>query len=82
MASVEYHSVQPFVRTTKGRIAAGPIRSCTSPEHAKRLAERLVAERSAVGALAYTRAGDDEFNVFDEPVFLVRVGNVPEHDSF
>lgn len=82
MSFVEIHAVQPFVRTAKGRITNAAIQTCASPEKAKRLAEQMVENGKAVGALAYTRSGDDDDNLFGDPTFLARVGNVPEHDDY
>lgn len=82
MAVVQYYAVQPFVRTAKGRLCAGNLQPCSSAEQAKRLASRLVDDNRAVGALAFSSSGSEDENVFDDPLFLARVGEVPESDDF
>ena len=82
MAHAQYHAVQPFIRGGRGAISAGPVRQCPSPEAAKRLAERLVEEKKAIGALAYSRPGASSADEFAEPTFLARIGEVPEADDF
>lgn len=82
MAHIQYHSVQPFVRGGRGAITAAPIRQCSSAEAAKRLAERLVFEKKAIGALAYSRPGSGSADEYTEPTFLARIGEVPETDDY
>ncbi len=82
MTQVQVHAVQPFVKTSKGRVGAAQIQMCTGPEQAKRLAERLVEQKKAVGALAYTRSGNDSEAEFGEPTFIARIGEVPESDEY
>lgn len=75
MAIEQLHLVQPYVRTKKGHISRAPLRPCSTADLAKRLAERIVASKTAVGATAFSRmkAGED----FDEPEILLQVGDVP-----
>ncbi|MET3483157.1 hypothetical protein [Methylobacterium sp. 1973] len=46
------------------------------------MAERLVEEKKAIGALAYSRPGASSADEFAEPTFLARIGEVPETDDF
>jgi len=46
------------------------------------LAERLVCDKKAVGALAYSRPGASSADEFAEPTFLARIGEVPETDEY
>lgn len=73
--------VQPYVRSKKGRIKIGEVRPCSSPEAARRLAERMVAQGSAVGALALRVGGDPEMGEFDDPEVLAAVGEVPAKEQ-
>ena len=82
MAHAQYHAVQPFIRGGRGAISAAPIRTCPSAEAAKRLAERLVSDKKAIGALAYSRPGASSADEFAEPTFLARIGEVPETDEY
>ena len=82
MAHMQYHAVQPFIRKGRGPLSAGTIRQCPSAEAAKRLAERLVSENRADGALAYSRPGPSSADEFSEPTFLARIGDVPETDDY
>lgn len=82
MAHTQYHAVQPFVRGGRGGIAAAAVRQCPSAEAAKRLAERLVGYKKAVGALAYSRPGSSSADEYAEPTFLARIGEVPETDEY
>ena len=82
MALFQYHAVQPFVRTSKGRVTAASPQMCNSPEQAKALAERLVEQQRAIGALAYSCDGDDAAGELGAPLFLARVGDVPETDKY
>lgn len=82
MAHMQYHAVLPFVRGARGALSAGNIRQCPSADAAKRLAERLVCEKQADGALAYSRPGPSSADEYAEPTFLARIGDVPETDEF
>ncbi|GEP12280.1 hypothetical protein [Methylobacterium gnaphalii] len=82
MAVISYYAVQPFIKTKTGRVSAGQIQQCQSADQAKVYAERIVRDKKAIGALAYTRIGNDFDNLFDDPVFIARVGDVPEHDNY
>lgn len=77
MAYAAQSLVQPYVRTKKGRVNAGEVRPCSTPEAARRLAERLVTQGSAVGALALKVGGDAEMGEYDDPEVLAVVGEVP-----
>jgi hypothetical protein len=81
VALTTMHAVQPYVRTRKGRVDAGPLRMCTSAEAARVAAFRMVEFGTALGALAFSRTGDPDFGEFDEPEILATVGEVPGHDS-
>ncbi|MDH2310369.1 hypothetical protein [Methylobacterium brachiatum] len=82
MGHAQYHAVQPFVRAVSGGISTAAIKQCSSPEAAKRLAERLVSEKKAIGALAYSRPGASSADEFAAPTFLARIGEVPETDDY
>ena len=82
MAHTQYYAVQPFMRVGRGQLKAGELRQCSSPEAAARLAERLVSERKAAGALAYSRPGAISADEYAEPMYLARIGDVPETDAY
>lgn len=82
MAHIQSHSVQPFIRGKRGAIGAGPLMQCSTAAAAKRLAERLVAENRAVGALAFSCQGAVSADEYAEPTFLARIGEVPESDDY
>lgn len=71
------HIVQPFVRTKSGRIDGDRVRLCGTAEAARAMAQRLVADGIAVGALAISRSADVEMGEYETPEILVKIGRVP-----
>lgn len=82
MPHTQYHTVQPFKRGTTGKLLPLQTRQCGSPEAARALAERLVCEKRAVGALAYSCEGEASADEYSYPLFLARIGDVPETDDY
>jgi hypothetical protein len=82
MSHAHDYIVQLFIRGREGAAVASGTRQCASPEGARRLAERLVCEKKAVGALAYARPGAVSASEFSVPIFLARIGDVPEADVY
>jgi len=78
----QYHTVQPFKRARDGLLLPLQTRECGSPDAARALAERLVQEKKAAGALAYSREGDTSADEYSSPLFLARIGDVPESDDY
>ncbi|MDE4910358.1 hypothetical protein PQI07_06535 [Methylobacterium sp. 092160098-2] len=81
MALTSEHAVQPYVRTKKGRVGADHMRKCSSADAARALAERLVADGIAIGAVALTRTCDPVLGEYEDPEILVRVGAVPGNET-
>lgn len=75
MTSTTYYAVQPFesVRGKKSKVLQPIVAG--SDKDAIRKAERMAKERG--GAIAFSRAGDDDIGDFDEPIVLGRFGEVP-----
>ncbi|WP_148291051.1 hypothetical protein [Methylobacterium sp. B1] len=82
MSHVQDYVVQLFDRGDRGVLSTAGIRQCSSPDGAKRLAERLVREKRAAGALAYSRPGAISASEFSSPTVLARIGDVPEIDAY
>lgn len=82
MPHAQYHTVQPFKRGRDGTLMPLQSRQCGSPDAARQLAERLVTEKQAAGALAYSRAGDASADEYSIPLFIARIGEVPESDDY
>ena len=82
MPHTQYHTVQPFKRGREGALMPLQMRQCGSPDAARALAERLVIEKKAVGALAFSREGDTSADEYSMPLFLARIGDVPETDEY
>jgi len=76
-----WHAVQPYVRTKTGRYDRGPLQPCQSADSARRLAERLVDNGSAVGAVALTRLVDLEEGEYADPEVLASFGEVPGEEA-
>ena len=82
MPHTQYHTVQPFARGRGGILTPLQTRQCGSPDAARALAERLVSQKRAVGALAYSREGDTSADEYSLPMFIARIGDVPETDEY
>jgi hypothetical protein len=82
MPHTQYHTVQPFKRNAGGSLLPLQTRQCSSPEAARALAEKLVIDKRAVGALAYSCEGEASADEFSSPLFLARIGDVPETDVY
>lgn len=71
-----YYAVVGFKRV-RGGIAVEQTLAASGERSAIRMAERLAS--NGVGAVAFSRVGDPEFDDFDEPVEVVRFGDVPDN---
>ena len=84
------HFVQPFrmvaARTKNNRkksvlTPVDPL-SVVSEEAARERAERMFETGNYVGIDAYTVTGNSSIGEYGEPVFHVRLGNVPRHEGW
>jgi hypothetical protein len=82
LAHAQVHAVQTFIPAGRLGITPGSLMHCPSAEAAKRLAERLVREERASGALAFSTPGPGSADEYSQPTFLARVGEVPESDEY
>ena len=78
------HIVQPFrMVTSKGHKSTltpvDPL-SVISEDAARERAERMFETGSYAGIDAYTVTGNPDIGEYGEPVFHVRLGNVPFHE--
>lgn len=68
-------AVVAFKRTRDG-LAIERCLPADDEEHAMRMAERLASVKA--GSLAYSRSGNPDFGVPNEPVELGRFGDLPD----
>ena len=84
------HIVQPFrmmqVRTKNNRkksvLTPADSLSVVSEDAARERAERMFETGSYAGIDAYTVTGNPFIGEYGEPVFHVRLGNVPAHEGW
>ena len=83
------HIVQPFrIVTSKGKkghkSALTPVDPLlvVSEDAARERAERIFETGNYAGVDAYTVTGNPEMGEYGEPVFHVRLGNVPRHEGW
>lgn len=82
MAHAQIYTVQPFIRSHLGQLTPCAPKQCGSAGAARKLAQRLVETKRADGALAYSSAGASSADEYDSPLFLARIGDVPESDDY
>jgi hypothetical protein len=76
MAKETVHVVQAFVAGRGKALKSEPAMACSSPEEARRRAERLSAIR--LGVVAFSSTADPEMGDYDEnPTILFRSGRLP-----
>ncbi len=71
---------QPYVQGPRGTLKAGPALACRTAEDGLRRAERALAGGSILGAQVVSMTHDDQAGEFQEPLYLGKVGVVPEID--
>ncbi len=69
------HFVQTFKRVGK-KLVAQPPQPCRSADHAILRAEKL-GQGAGIGAVAIAVTGEPEFQEFEPPVVLARIGEIP-----
>ena len=76
MARVITYLVQSFVVGRGAALKADKPVTCKSADDARRKAERWAS--SKLGVVAYATSGDAELGKYDdEPVYLVKIGQLP-----
>ena len=78
MAREIKHLVQPY-RLEKRRLIPADALPVRSAPAAKVRAEKLYGTGRYAGVDAYTVTSDDEAGEYGDPVFLVRLGRVPDY---
>ena len=73
------HVVQPY-QSKKGRLVLADALPVRNALVARERAEKLYATGRYAGVVAYTVTSDEDAGEYGEPVFLVRLGQVPEVD--
>ncbi len=71
---------QPYVQGPRGTLKAVPALACRTAEDGLRRAERALAGGSILGAQVVSVTHDDQAGEFQEPLYLGKVGVVPEID--
>lgn len=69
------YAVQTFSRA-KGGFTIDPPMPAQSADHARRIAARRLSQK-VMGAVAFSRAGDEAAGEFDAPVILAEFGKIP-----
>lgn len=67
-------TVQPFI-VGKGRLRAQDVQIASSPDHARRMAERLA--RHKAGVIALSRRFAPSLGEYDPAVILAQHGDIP-----
>jgi len=76
MAKQTVHLVQAFIAGRGKALKSEQAMVCSSPDEARRRAERLSTLR--LGVVAFSATADPEMGDFDEnPVILFKAGRVP-----
>ena len=76
LGRVTVYCVQPFWRAGPTKLAAGELRQFNDAGEAERVG-RASARRHA-GALVYSVAGHPDFEQWDPPKLLFKLGEVPD----
>jgi hypothetical protein len=76
VARMTIYCVQPFWRAGPTKLARGELRQFRDEARARRAGE--AAARRLGGALVYSVAGDPDYDNWDAPRFMARIGEVPD----
>lgn len=77
-----HYICQTYTATSGSGLKVDKLFQYTSAAQAQERAEREARSDSCTGADAYMISEDPGSGEVSAPDFLVRVGNVPEHDDF
>ncbi len=86
MSSKSYFICQVYERKKQSRgkgdvLAKGATHECASADDAVRKANKLFDSGSHVGVDAFTLEVDPEMGDYGDPLFLLRLGDVPQMDN-
>jgi len=81
MAQETLFICQPYVPGKRGALAPQPAVSYKSEGQALQRAQRMMDTGRFAGVDVVSQTADPELGDFDEPVFLLRLGRVPQADG-
>ena len=70
--------VQPYVRGAKGKLTPAPFIPVRDAEAGRLRAERMMEGGRVLGVDVVQQEADPEVGDFGEPVYVARLGEVPE----
>lgn len=80
MGSVTYYVALAFMRNAEGGIVAGEARQCLTAVSAISVARQFA--NTSIGAVAFSRTGDQATGEFAEAVVLEKFGEILSLDDF
>ena len=78
MADITYYVAMPFVQDDNGSPVPGAAEECQSSSGALRRAEVLSRSSGSIGAIAFSRTGDQSIGEFIDAQLLRKFGRVPD----